>query len=477
MRATAAPAQSLAHNFFFEATEAAYRIERIEGVIPEWLRGTYYVNGPARFERAGMRYRHWLDGDGMVCALRFEEGGVFFRNRFVETPKLRDERAAGRFLYRGFGTAFPGDRLKRGLMLEPPSNVSAYPFDGRLLAFGEQSLPFDLDPETLETRGEYDFHGKLNEVSPFAAHAKFDGGHLLNFGVQLASEKPVLNVYEFNESGGLLHRKRVPLSLPHSIHDFTFSASHYVFFLSPLLMNFNRFVNEGVSVMDSLSWEPQRGTQLLLVPRSGRTSEAVTVPAGSGYCLHFINAFEDAGNVVVDLLELDEPVYKDYQPLPDVFANVKGCRPVRLVVDLKSRELVGRFPMDYEHTPDFPSIHPSAAGRPYRDFWMLGISEAGEEGPKFFDELAHGIWEAHHIFDIYRCAPGFHLGGEPVFIPSPEEEAEGVILVQHFGPEHNDCEFLLFDARRVSAGPIARLPLLHRIHPGFHSSFSPELRP
>lgn len=471
----AASARSLAHNFFFEATEDAYQIERVEGVIPEWLRGTYYVNGPARFERAGKKYRHWLDGDGMVCSLRFERGRVTFRNRFVETPKLRDEGEAGQFLYRGFGTAFPGDRLRRGLMLEPPANVSAYAFDGRLLAFGEQSLPFDLDPVTLETRGEYDFHGKLNEVSPFAAHAKFDEGHLLNFGVQLASEKPVLNVYDFDGGGALVHRRRVPLRLPNSIHDFAFTATHYVFLLSPLLMDFGRFVNEGVSVMESLSWEPERGTELLLIPRWGKTSETIRVPAACGYCLHFINAFEDAGNVVIDLLELDEPVYKDYQPLPDVFANVKGCRPVRLVVDLKSQEVVGRFPMAYEHTPDFPSIHPAAAGRPYRDFWMLGISAAAEEGPKFFDELAHGIWDNHHIFDVYRCREGFHLGGEPVLIPDPSgEEDRGVVLVEQFGPETADCEFLLFDARRVSAGPVAKLPLRHRIHPGFHSSFCPE---
>ena len=41
-------------------------INGITGRVPEWLRGSYYVNGPARFTRAGMQYKHWLDGDGMV---------------------------------------------------------------------------------------------------------------------------------------------------------------------------------------------------------------------------------------------------------------------------------------------------------------------------------------------------------------------------------------------------------------------------
>jgi len=28
-------------------------------------------NGPGRFERSPLRYTHWLDGDGFVCAIAF----------------------------------------------------------------------------------------------------------------------------------------------------------------------------------------------------------------------------------------------------------------------------------------------------------------------------------------------------------------------------------------------------------------------
>ena len=62
--------------FFFDAVEESYEISGTTGHVPAWLRGCYYVNGPARFERAGRRYQHWLDGDGMVCALRFTARGV-----------------------------------------------------------------------------------------------------------------------------------------------------------------------------------------------------------------------------------------------------------------------------------------------------------------------------------------------------------------------------------------------------------------
>jgi len=54
--------------FSLDPCEQGYDVEAITGEIPDFVQGTYYLNGPARFGRAGLQYRHWLDGDGMVCA-------------------------------------------------------------------------------------------------------------------------------------------------------------------------------------------------------------------------------------------------------------------------------------------------------------------------------------------------------------------------------------------------------------------------
>ena len=107
--------------------------------------------------------------------------------------------AAGRALCRACGTAFPDDRLRRGFSLESPVNVSVVPWEGRLLAFGEQGLPWDLDPVTLETRGEFRFGGRLNEVSPLSAHAHLDreSSELIDFGISYASAEPLLHLYRF----------------------------------------------------------------------------------------------------------------------------------------------------------------------------------------------------------------------------------------------------------------------------------------
>ena len=78
----------------------------VEGALPPELDGTFLRNGanPARAESPA-----WFVGDGMLHGVRIERGRArWYRNRFVQTDEFRAEEAAGRLLYRGFGTNLPG---------------------------------------------------------------------------------------------------------------------------------------------------------------------------------------------------------------------------------------------------------------------------------------------------------------------------------------------------------------------------------
>lgn len=458
--------------FLFDAVEESYSVTGIAGSVPFWLQGNYYVNGPARFRRGDFHYRHWLDGDGMVASLQFSRDGVRFVSRFVRTRKLCDEEAAGAAIYRTFGTAFPGDRLRRNVMLEAPVNVSVYPYSGSLLAFGEQTLPLELDPVTLETIGEYDFNGRLNDLSPFAAHAKFDpsSGHMFNFGVSYSPAQPWLHMYEFDATGRLLSRRRQALQLSHSMHDFGLSSGHFIFYLSPLVMDFAKFLREGRSVMESLFWQPQLGSKILVQPR-GTNGSGFALEIPPAYCLHFINCFEVNGRLAVDVIELDEPIYPQYQPLPDLFATAPSGRPVRYWIDLALRLLLDRIPLGYECTPDFPSLDSRLFSGPYRHFWMLGLSCAGQGGRKFFDQLVRCNWDDASPAEIYQVPVGEYFAGEPVFVGDSGKPEQGVIIVEHLKPRSGQVDFLLFDAFSLQAGPMARLPLKSPLHPGFHATF------
>jgi all-trans-8'-apo-beta-carotenal 15,15'-oxygenase len=458
--------------FSFTPREQSYAVEEVEGEVPGHLWGTYYLNGPACFSRGGFRYRHWLDGDGMVCALRFEGGRVQFTSRFVRTVKLAAEEEAGRHVFRAFGTSFEGDRLKRGVMLETPANVSVYPYAGALLAFGEQGLPYELDASTLETRGPFTFRGALNDVSPFSAHPKFDPstGEAFSFGVAFSAAESCLNFYRFDAEARLVFRRRLPLERACSVHDFGLSQTYAVFHLSPYILDMRALIDGGRAPSEALRWEPGRGSRLLIVSRETGEPRAV-IHVGSFYCLHFINCFEEGGRLNVDVLELERPVYDQYQELPDLFTDVRGGRPARFVVDVENAELIKTQQVNYSLAPDFPSIDPTLATRVYRDFWMLGISATGRRGRKFFDQLVHADWSG--ALDIYQAPPRHYLCGEPVFICG-RDGGDGHVICQLFDAGRVRSAFALFDARRVARGPVALLRLKEPIHLGFHAAFEPE---
>jgi all-trans-8'-apo-beta-carotenal 15,15'-oxygenase len=464
-------APNIERAFCLDLHEESYTLEQIEGNVPDFLRGTYYLNGPARFSRQDLSYRHWLDGDGMVCALRFDDD-VHFTNRYVRSDKFLAEQEAEAPLFRAFGTSFEGDQLVRGIALATPANVSVHPWDGRLLAFGEQGLPWELDAATLATLGPYTFHGQLNAISPFSAHPRIDShtGEMFNFGVSFSARKPQVNLYRMDARGDIVYRRRFDLDGPCSMHDFAISRQHAVFYASPYFLDMQALI-QGGTIMESLSWEPQRGSRLLVAGRETGDLLA-TIPIGQNYCLHLINAFESDGRLVVDVLELDQPVYDQYQVIPDLFTNVGRGQPVRYIVDVTRGEVVERQCIDYTSAPDFAAVDSSKAMEACDDFWMLGISAAGQPGRKFFDQLVRADWGAPKHLDIYTAPEHHYLGGEPVFVGDPNNDRAGVVICQLFDAEAVHSAFAIFDAIDVSRGPQALLHLKNPVHLGFHAVFS-----
>ena len=461
----------LEHAFTLAPQEQSYVIDDIEGELPSFIHGNYYLNGPARFTQGHLHYRHWLDGDGMVCTLRFEKGQVRFANRYVRSHKFTAEAEAGRPLFRAFGTGFEGDRMKRGIALESPINVSAYTYGDTLLAFGEQGLPWELDPVTLETRGVYTFGGRLNEVSPFSAHPKRDPrtGEMFNFGIAFSARNPQLHIYRFAANGQLDYRKRLRIDYPCSIHDCTLSPSYVVLYLSPYLLDMAAMLEEGKTLMDALHWAPEHGSQLCLISRE--SGEAVArVPIGDRYCLHLINAFESHQQLVIDVMEYEQPIYDMYHTIPDLFTDVREACPVRFRLDLSQPTQVERQELAPQLFPDFPALDTRSLTQPYNDFWMLSMEAPKAPGRKFFNQLLHLAWH-DDAGDVYRAPQMCYLGGEPVFIGHPETSTTGVILCQVFNAERMRGAFALFDAFHVNRGPIAVLRLREPIPLLFHACF------
>lgn len=461
--------------FADEPVEGELPIEHIEGELPRGLAGTYYLSGPARFAAGELRYRNWLDGDGMVIAARFDasDGGVprvSVQQRFVQTAKLAAERNEGKALFRTFGTRFVGDRLVHGVTVASPVNLSAWPFTGKLLAFGEQGQPWELDPESLATRGPGTFGGAVTAATPFSGHPKVDPhtGELVTFGVSFAPQEPTLHLFRFAPDGALALRAKQRLPYPASIHDFALSTHHAVFHVAPHLLDLGA-LRGGSTVLEALSWRPELGSRLMVLRREDGAL-AADIALSDRYCLHLLNACDDGTRLTVDLVELDRPVYGDYHELPDLFVDPPMGRAVRYVVDLATGVLLSRRETPDLGTPDFPTLDRRFTARENDQGWLLQVPTSAEPGRSFFERLLHVRWDEGRIAGEWQTPRRTYLAGEPAFAPAAGDDA--ALVVPLWDAAANRSALALFDPFDVAAGPRATVWLGARMPLGFHSYWS-----
>lgn len=467
---------SLASILFGPPVEGLVELLPTQGAIPTSLRGTYYLNGPANFRRGDFTYAHWLDGDGLIRAVRFAGGRATHFSRFVRSRKYQDEQAAGRPLYRAFGTVFPGDRLRRRIALESPVNVSIYQFEQHLFSFGEQCLPWELSPETLETKGECNFYGLFPEISPFSAHPKIDhdARRLCNFGLKFGLKGNKLTYWEFDAKLKLVFETEFAVEFPYSVHDFALSARFAAFYLSPYLLELAPFLRQGRSLFDALAWHPEMRNELLLTERIPQ-GKKWHIPMGRrGYCLHLINGFDDGETMAIDLIETEEPLYSQYRPLPELFSTVKPCTIVRLRIDVRSGTVLEVLEAPQVVHLDFPALLPESYGKPYQKAWILGMPTEPVNATKYYDRILCFDWDQRAIVDQYLPPSGIYLSGEPSLVRGGSSEPEVILICPRWHAAENRSDYVLLDALALSSPPIAVLPLPHPSPLAFHSSFEAD---
>ena len=143
--------------------EHDYVVDEVEGRLPAGLTGTLYRNGPGKNEVGGKPYAHLFDGDGMLSQFAFD-GGADSLPQPLRAHDALPRRARGRQAgHAQLRPAAPGRSARRTPSACPANvaNTSVQYHAGNLLALYEGGRPWQLDPDTLETIGEYDFDGEL----------------------------------------------------------------------------------------------------------------------------------------------------------------------------------------------------------------------------------------------------------------------------------------------------------------------------
>jgi carotenoid cleavage dioxygenase-like enzyme len=446
-------------------------LDVVEGRIPEALAGVYLRNTENPLLPAIGRY-HPFDGDGMLHAIHFGGGKASYRNRFVRTAGLAAETLAGEPLWAGI-IEQPASSKRDGWgargRLKDASSTDVVVHAGRALTTHYQcGAIYEHDPVTLAPLGTSSWGGRFPAWG-VSAHPKLDErtGELLWFSY--SKEAPYLKYGVLDAAGRLVHETDVPLPGPRLPHDMAFTE-HFA-----ILNDFPVFWDPALLAQGLHRPRMYRelGSRFAILPRRGGAADVRWFEAASTYVLHFINAYEEGDEIVLDGFFQQDPM-----PRPDpadgpwaalkkmVDMNAMGCRPWRWRFDLRTGR-TREEPLG-DVCSEFPTMNGRFGGRAYRH----AVTMTGKPGWFLFDGMRKLDLERGTVQE-FRFPDGVYASEAPV-APRPgggaEDDGWVVSFVSDVPNDRSEC--WIFDAANVAAGPIARVALPERIASGTHTHWA-----
>jgi carotenoid cleavage dioxygenase len=447
--------------------EDVFNDMQVIGVVPKDLNGMYVRNGPNAFFPPEWRY-HAYDGDGMLHTVQFENGRVTYRNRWIETSALKEEKAAGKSLWKGLKETWRSDRPDEPL--KNTSNTDVKYHAGRLISMWYRSgMPYALDPYSLETLGKADFEGEIHRIS---AHSRPDEhtGELLFFDYALKA--PFMQYGVIGPDRKVRHCIDVDLPGPSLPHDMAITENYTILHDFPLRPDPEALAAGRYKV----KFFPDQPTRFGILPRYGKSSDVRWFNAKPTYMLHVVNAWEEDNEVVMVgtpyRMHTDNEGRLDARRLEQtIHLRQRDFLLYEWRFNLKSGETSERIIDDVLNT-EFPIINSLYQGRPNRWTYNILFPQGGREEPRFPGLVKYDLSTGGYI--AYSAGPQYFYN-EPGFAPRDNavEEDDGYLVTLAWNPIDMRSEIQVFDAKgaRMAEGPMARIILPRRVPHGFHATF------
>ena len=447
----------------------ASELEVIEGAIPTDIDGVYLRNTENQLHQPLGRH-HPFDADGMIHQIEFCGGKASYRNRFVRTRCFEAEQGAGGSLWGGLMDG-PGVSTRPGFGahggLKDASSTDIVVHGGKAIStFYQCGEGYVLDPETLEQEGVAPWV-PLDGVS---AHPKVDDrtGELMFFNY--STHAPYMHYGVVDAAGRMTNYQPIPLPGPRLPHDMAFSANWSILNDMPMFWDVE-LLKRGIHASRMHAGLPAR---FGLIPRHGTSADIRWFDAAPTYVLHFINAYEDGDEVVLDGYFQDNP---SPQPLE---ADGRSFGQMMAYLDehsFQSRLHRWRFNLAdgttrEEHLDDriveFGMMNQRFAGLPYRYVYSTTSK------PGWF--LFNGFVK-HDLIDGNSQEIALDEGryaSEAPFAPrvGATEEDDGYLVSFVIDENRGTSECILIDCRRFDRGPICRIALPHKISSGTHAHWA-----
>ncbi len=437
------------------------------GEIPADIDGVYVRNTENPAHGVIGKY-HPFDGDGMLHMMRFKDGKATYRNRFIRTRGFEAEQEARRPLWIGF-TGKPGAEERPGSgchgHIKDASSTDVVVHGGEILtSFWQCGEGYRLSPDNLETLGL----APWAPIDGVSAHTKVDlqTGELLFFNY--SRHAPYMHYGVVGADGRMKHYIPVELPGPRLPHDMAFSKNYSVLNDFPMfwpqeMLDQGRFVPWFHKDMKS---------RFAVVPRYGNPEDIQWFEADPTFVLHYTNCYEDGDEVVLEGYFQDDPFPPPLPDMPKQYGlmaagiDIHSFKPHlhRWRFNLKTGETHEERICDADHV-EFGTINPKWAGKKNRYVY----SALGEKGWFLFaglvkHDLETGTYETVTFGDQ-------RFGSETPFIPrkgaTDEDDGYLVSFITDMAEDRSEC--VILDARNITAGPVCRIMLPHRICSGTHA--------
>ena len=453
-----------------------------DGELPAGLDGAFYRAGTdAQFPSRYPADNRW-GGDGMITLLRIQGGHVDLKTRYVLTERLKADRAARRGLFGAYRNRFTDDPSVRAVD-RTTANTTPVWYAGRLLATKEDGIPYVLDPLSLETRGRFDFDGKLRSAT-FSSHPKKDpdNGELVFFGYEASGDASTdIAVCLGSPDGAELRETWFQAPFNCMMHDFAVSKEHIIFWFMPTTSDLDRLKAGG----PHWAWDETKHTIVGIMPRNGSPAEMRYFNGPPLWSFHVMNAYTAGDKVVCDLAVSDvnpavmpRELFQTPEQLQKSLPYMERCE-----FDLAGNEDGFKRERFFDLPAEFCSPDPRWRMKDYR----YGFAVAKD---------VKGRPERHNrLFSPYDMLVRFDLKTgeqqnytvderssveEPIFVPrSPDApEGDGFLICVCMRPDEFRSDVLVFDTGRdLAEGPVATIKLPIQLAPSFHVEFvtGPEL--
>jgi beta,beta-carotene 9',10'-dioxygenase len=440
------------------------------GRLPDWLEGSLLRTGPAKFEVGEHRMRHWFDGLAMLHRFTIAGGRVSYGNRFLESRSYRAAREHGEMMYGEFATDPCRALFKRvqtmfssGGVLPDNANINVTKLGERFVAMTETPLPVQFDPHTLQTAGvrPYKVPGQLTTAHP---HLDRASGGMLNYAAKLGRRSSYRFFHVPPDARAARTIGSLPVRAPAYMHSFGLTERWLVLAEFPLVVNPLALALSGRPYIENYRWRPERGTRFTLVDRA--TGEATGgFQTDACFAFHHVNAYEDGGEVVVDVC-----AFEDAGVIEDLYLDrLRAGKPVASAALTRFRLRTADRSVRSERLADEPIELPRinygrCNERPYRYVWGVGDGPGGWLEQVLKIDTTDG---AALSWSQPSCYPG-----EPVFVarPGAEREDDGALLSVVLDAHAGTSFLLVLDAADLSE--LARASAPHHIPFGFHGQFA-----